>query len=117
MISEQNLVVNGTVYDESPGSPVDFAKILNIQVPGKGQAPTDYKFNITGPGGEGAQQLIPADFIRLLQEVAEMHGNPGLSLVLAFLNSLKQVSKVAPGQTIQIDTQVYYTNSSCSLSL
>lgn len=103
---KQNFVVNGTVYDESPGSPVDFAKILNIQVPGKGQPPTDFKFNITGPSGESATQLVPADLMRLLQEVAEMHGNPGMNLVLSFLNSLKQVSRVAPGQTIRIDTQV-----------
>ncbi|CDJ68250.1 hypothetical protein ENH_00050410 [Eimeria necatrix] len=101
-----NFVVNGAVYDESPGSPVDFAKILNIQVPGKGQPPTDFKFNITGPSGESATQLVPADLMRLLQEVAEMHGNPGMNLVLSFLNSLKQVSRVAPGQTIRIDTQV-----------
>lgn len=107
--------MNGEVYDEKPGSPVDFAKLLNIQVPGKGQAPTDYKFNITGPGGESVQQLIPSDFIRLLQEIAEMHGAPGLSLVLSFLHSLKQVSNVAPGQTIQIDTQVKHTSLNCPL--
>ncbi|CDJ35920.1 uncharacterized protein EMH_0044390 [Eimeria mitis] len=93
---QMNFVVNGAVYDKSPGSPLDFAKLLNIQVPGKGQAPTDYKFSISGPGGETIQQLVPADFIHLLQEIAEMHGNPGLSLVLSFLNSLKQAAGSLP---------------------
>ncbi|CDJ49379.1 hypothetical protein, conserved [Eimeria brunetti] len=93
---QMNFVVNGAVHDETPGSALDFAKLLNIQVPGKGQAPMDYKFSISGPGGETTQQLVPADLIRLLQEIAEMHGSPGLSLVLSFLNSLKQAMSSAP---------------------
>ncbi|XP_026191968.1 uncharacterized protein LOC34623096 [Cyclospora cayetanensis] len=99
-----NFIVNGSIYDDKPGSPVDFAKLLQIRVPGKKQPPSDFEFTVAGPGGSSTQ-LVPADIMRLLQDVADMHGHPGMSLVLSFLNSLKQVSQVAPGQTIRIDTK------------
>ncbi|KAL8428061.1 hypothetical protein ACSSS7_007415 [Eimeria intestinalis] len=38
-------------------------------------------------------------------EVSDLHGTPGMSLVLSFLNALKQVKDIAPGQTISIDAQ------------
>lgn len=104
----QNLVVNGTLYDDEPGRPVDVAKLLNIHVPGKGEPATDFKFNVRSPNGESVSQLLPADLLGLLQEVSEMHGNPGMSLVFSFLNTLKQVRQVAPGQTLEIDAQVRY---------
>ncbi|OEH76665.1 hypothetical protein cyc_07060 [Cyclospora cayetanensis] len=99
-----NFIVNGSIYDDKPGSPVDFAKLLQIHVPGEKQPPSDFEFTVGGPGGSSTQ-LVPADIMRLLQDVADMHGHPGMSLVLSFLNSLKQVSQVAPGQTIRIDTK------------
>ncbi|KAL8452923.1 hypothetical protein Emag_002140 [Eimeria magna] len=39
-------------------------------------------------------------------EISDMHGTPGMSLVLSFLNALKQVKDIAPGQTLYIDAQV-----------
>lgn len=103
---KQNFVVNGSIYEDTPGVPVDIAKVLNIQVPGKNQAPTDFKFNVRSPSGDSVTQLVPSDLLVVLQEIADMHGSPGMSLVLSFLNALKGVSQVAPGQTIEIDTQV-----------
>lgn len=103
--TKQRFVVNGEVYDDQPGSPLDIAKLLNIHVPAAGEALTDFKFNIRAPGST-ATQVVPADLLALIQEIADLHGHPGISLVLSFLNSLKQVQKLSPGQTINIDTQV-----------
>ncbi|KAL8447514.1 hypothetical protein Emed_004302 [Eimeria media] len=93
------------MYDDQPGAPLDISKLLNIQVPGKGAPETDFKFNIRNPSGDSITQILPTDILGLLQEVSDMHGTPGMSLVLSFLNVLKQVKDIAPGQTIYIDAQ------------
>ncbi|KAL8270517.1 hypothetical protein Esti_005554 [Eimeria stiedai] len=100
-----NFVVNGTTYDDQPGTPMDISKLLNIQVPGMGAPETNFKFNIRSPSGESVTQIFPTDILGVLQEVSDMHGTPGMSLVLSFLNALKQVKDIAPGQTIYIDAQ------------
>lgn len=97
--------MNGKVVEDTPGAAVDLTKLLNIRVPAKGEPMTNYNFTIQGAGGT-TTQVVPADLLGLLQEVADMHGHPGLGLVMSFLNCLRQVQHLAPGQTLEIDTQV-----------
>ncbi|KAL8439878.1 hypothetical protein Efla_000850 [Eimeria flavescens] len=112
----QNIIVNGRPYQDQPGNPLDISKLLNIQVPGKGMPEKDFKFNMRSPGGASVTQILPTDLLGLLQEVSDLHGYPGMSLVLSFLSTLKQVREIAPGQTLHIDTMVRLQHPDASIN-
>lgn len=101
--------MNGKPLEAGPG-PLNFADLLNIQVPRQGQGPHNFRFNLRGPSGTSVTQIVPSDLLPFIQQLSDDHDNAGLPLLLSFLNSLSHLSKLAPGETIYIDTSVGATS-------
>lgn len=102
------LVINGHNYGAPGAAPRDFQTLFGVPArPGAPPPQQDLQVSFRpGPGKPVVTGLVPHDLLPWLQAISDKHGQPGISMVLNFLNQLHALADLPQGATITIDTRL-----------
>ncbi|PHJ19104.1 rhoptry neck protein ron8 [Cystoisospora suis] len=102
------LIINGHNYGAPGAAPRDFQTLFGVPArPGAPPPQQDLQVSFRpGPGKPVVTGLVPHDLLPWLQAISDKHGQPGIAMVLNFLNQLHALADLPQGATISIDTRL-----------